>query len=200
MLACIGRTALRNMNIFVRMFDDRLEIESPGGFPPPVTAENIYEMHQPRNPHLMDAMMYLNYVKCAREGTRRMRESMAAVDLPVPVFAQKDSTYALVRVTLRNNIKQRSAWVDADAASIIGVDLAKELTPQERRAVNFIAEHGKAHASEIGRLLNIDWQTARKLLARLDAKKILRHVHRSDVLRDPKAHFVLRKPASREKE
>jgi ATP-dependent DNA helicase RecG len=191
--ACVHRSygALRNMNIFIRMFDDRLEIESPGGFPPPVTADNIYEMHQPRNPHLMDAMMYLNYVKCAREGTRRMRQSMTAADLPVPVFVQKESTYSLVRVTLRNDIKQRTAWVDADAAHVIGAELARDLTRAEVRAVNFIAENGKGHASEVARLLNIDWQTARRMLARLVGKGVLQHVHRKDILRDPRAHFII---------
>jgi ATP-dependent DNA helicase RecG len=34
---------LKNMNMFVKMFDDRLVIESPGGFPPLVTPENIYD-------------------------------------------------------------------------------------------------------------------------------------------------------------
>jgi ATP-dependent DNA helicase RecG len=191
--ACVHRSygSLRNMNIFIRMFDDRLEIESPGGFPPPVTADNIYEMHQPRNPHLMDAMMYLNYVKCAREGTRRMRESMAAAELPVPNFSQKDSTYSLVKVTLRNNVKHRAEWVDGDAASIIGADVAQTLTAHERRAVNFIAEHRQGHASEIARLLGIDWATARRLLGKLQTRGILRHVCRTDIDRDPKAHFVL---------
>ena len=191
--ACVHRSygALKNMNIFIRMFDDRLEIESPGGFPPPVTAENIYEMHHPRNPILMDAMSFLNFVKMAREGTCRMRDTMADSELPPPHFAQKDSNYALVRVTLRNSIKQRKVWIDADAASVIGADVAKTLTPAETRAVNFIAENGKGHTSEIARLLEIDWQTARRLLQRLVAKGVLRHVHRPDILRDPKAHFVV---------
>lgn len=41
--ACVHRSyQLKNMNIFVKMFDDKLIIESPGGFPPFVTPENIY--------------------------------------------------------------------------------------------------------------------------------------------------------------
>jgi len=185
---------LKNMNVFVRMFDDRLEIESPGGFPPPVTPENIYEMHQPRNPILMDALNLLDFVKMAREGTCRMRDQMAESELPPPHFAQKESSYALVRVTLRNAIKQRKVWIDKDAANVIGVELAKTLTPQETRIVNFIAENGKGHASELARLLDIDWQTARKMLQRLTGRGILRHVHRTDILRDPRAHFVLVPP------
>ena len=44
--ACVHRSyGLRNMNIFVKMFDDRLVVDSPGAFPPFVTSENIYEVH-----------------------------------------------------------------------------------------------------------------------------------------------------------
>lgn len=64
--ACVHRSyGLKNMNIFVKMFDDKLVIESPGGFPPLVTPENIYTMHHPRNPTLMRAMFYLDLVKGA---------------------------------------------------------------------------------------------------------------------------------------
>ena len=38
------------------MFDDRLVIESPGTFPTFVTPDNIYNMHAPRNPIIMNAM------------------------------------------------------------------------------------------------------------------------------------------------
>jgi len=75
--ACCHRSyGLRNMCVFVKMFDDKLVVESPGAFPPMVTPKNIYDCHNPRNPLLMNAMLYLDYVKCANEGTRRMRDVM----------------------------------------------------------------------------------------------------------------------------
>jgi ATP-dependent DNA helicase RecG len=55
---------MKNMPIFVKMFDDRLVIESPGPFPPFVTPESIYDSHQPRNPALMDALFYLEITRC----------------------------------------------------------------------------------------------------------------------------------------
>jgi ATP-dependent DNA helicase RecG len=109
--ACVHRSyELRNMNIFIKMFDDRLEILSPGGFPPTVTPENIYESHHPRNPHFMEAMYYLHFVRCAHEGTRRMRETMIAIGLPKPEFSQKEIDYSQVKVTLRNDIKHRKVY------------------------------------------------------------------------------------------
>jgi ATP-dependent DNA helicase RecG len=41
---------LKNATIFVKMFDDRFEVESPGGFLPFVNPQNIYDQHEPRNP------------------------------------------------------------------------------------------------------------------------------------------------------
>ena len=108
--ACVHRSygnGMKNMPVFVKMFNDRLEIESPGPFPPYVTPSNIYDTHSPRNPWLMDAMFYLEYVKCAHEGTRRIRDSMKEMKLPEPTFSQSSSQHVYVKVTLRNMIHQR---------------------------------------------------------------------------------------------
>jgi ATP-dependent DNA helicase RecG len=55
--------------VFVKLFPDRMEIESPGGFVPPVNEKTIYEVRAARNHHLMDAMRYLGYaIPPARPG------------------------------------------------------------------------------------------------------------------------------------
>ena len=154
--ACVHRSyEQRTMNIFVKMFDDRLEIESPGAFPPFVTPENIYEMHKPRNPRVMDAMFYLDFVKCAHEGTRRIRDSMVNFNLPNPEFAEKKLLTPLVRVTLRNNVKQRKVWKDKDASHIVTDAIWKTLTEHERHIINFIAEYGSIGVSQVP---EINWK------------------------------------------
>ena len=65
---------LKNMNIFVKLFEDRLVVESPGAFLPPTTAKTVFEAHNPRNPNTMWALYYFDFVQCAFEGTRRMQE------------------------------------------------------------------------------------------------------------------------------
>src|SRR5262249_40899218 len=40
--------------IFIKMFDDHLVVENPGGFMPSITPDNFY--HKPRNPFLMFAL------------------------------------------------------------------------------------------------------------------------------------------------
>lgn len=190
--ACVHRSySLKGTNIFVRMFDDRLVVESPGGFPPMVTPQNIYDIHHRRNWWLMDALFFMNYVKCENEGAKRIRQAMVDMELPEPEFEQKQIDGALVRVTLRNNQHVRKAWVDADVSTIIGPERAKELSEIERRAINFAAEHeGKIKTTEcMNLMMRPRWGTAKKILDGLVAKNIFRFVCRHS--RDPLAYYAL---------
>jgi len=195
--ACVHRSyALKNMNIYVKMFDDRLVIESPGGFPPFVTPENIYDMHQPRNPHLMDAMFYLNFVQCAHEGTRRIRDYMKQSGLPAPIFAQKELGAVLFQVTLKNDVEHRKAFVDTDAFNVLGETLAQSLDDSERRIVNFVAENRTINVTQTVNLINRRWQACKKILTQLVERGILDHVHSKTVERDAFQYYTLRKKFS----
>jgi len=199
--ACVHRSygnGMKNMPIFVKMFEDRLVVESPGPFPPFVTPDNIYDMHQPRNPKLMDAMFYLDYVKCAHEGTRRIRDTMAEMQLPEPEFRQSEIGHSIVRVTLRNNIKQRRAWIDQDVSQIIGESLAADLSEDEKRALNWAAEHETIGISDANKLLGLSWPAAQKLLLGLARKRVLQYIRFKPFehnVRDQRAFFRLRSAA-----
>ena len=196
--ACVHRSySMKGMNIFVRMFDNRLEIESPGGFMPFVTPENIYESHVRRNYFLMDAMYYLAFVKCESEGTKRMRSAMLQSGLPAPQFEEKHVSGYTVRVTLRNNAKSRPVWIDRDAAEVIGEKYLADLDQQSRRIINFIARYEKINVTQTARLTNKRWHAAKKLLMDLAARGILTHVN--PFSRHCGSHFVLGvRPKNRE--
>jgi ATP-dependent DNA helicase RecG len=189
--ACAHRSyLLKNMSVFIRMYDDRLEVESPGGFMPMVTPENIYEVHHPRNPFLMEAMYYLRHVRCRHEGTQRMKRLMEESELPAPEFAQKEIGYAAVRVTLRNAIKQRKVWRDTELAiAVIGRGLWTTLNTPERRILNYIAETGKINTTTASQLTQLRWHAADKILKKLATRDIL--IFKSRYPRDSHAHYVL---------
>jgi len=180
------------MHTTIKMFDDRLEIESPGGFPSMVTPENIYEMHVPRNPHMMDALFYMKYVLAANEGTRRIRDSMLKLGLPEPSFRETDHNAAHVKVILRNRIEHRKAFVDSDAFMILGPMLASSLNEYEKRIVNHLAERRTINVTEAARLGGKRWQAAKKVLMGLVQRGALDHVH-SEIERDASAYFVIKK-------
>ena len=192
--ACVHRSYnLRNMNIFVKMFDNRFTVESLGGFPPPVTAETVYEHHNPRNPHLMNALYYFDYVKCSHEGTNRMREEMIGAYLPAPEFSQKEVGTHQVHVTLRNNIEARKEFVDASALKLIGEQIYSQLSAEEKSLINCIAERGLINVSDTNRLLHKDWQSSKAILQGLVDKQILMRRAKSPKPRSS-AHYVLRRP------
>jgi len=126
----------------------------------------------------------LKFVKCAHEGTRRIRSNMIEMDLPEPIFEQDDKDRAMVRVTLRNNIKQRKVWVDADVVEILGAQIAHSMDENEKRCINFAAEYGKISVSDAQRLTKLSWPAASTLLKGLVEKNIFEHQHRKDVERD----------------
>ncbi len=67
--ACVHRSYhAKTRPIFIKMFDDHLIVESPGGFMPSVTPENLF--HKPRNPFLMFVLREYGEVRCISEGTK----------------------------------------------------------------------------------------------------------------------------------
>jgi predicted HTH transcriptional regulator len=120
---------------------------------------------------------------------------MSAMGLPEPVFSQKEIGYALVRVTLKNNIEQRKVWIDRDVSNIIGHALAARLTEEEKRILNLVAELGHAKVNDIVRSMGVSWQRAHELLTELWKMGVLQYVRFRPLeknLRDPNAFFRLR--------
>lgn len=180
----------KQANIFVRLFDDRIEFESPGGFMPQVTPSTIYSLHRPRNRQLMFAMKEVGEVKCMNEGTKRVRQEMADANLPEPKFRPVTEDNAGVLAILSNDIANRQNSLDSEAYKALGEVLSISLTPEERKIVNFVIEHGQINVSEALRIMKTNiWHTAKGALKRLENRGIL--VFRSTKLRDPNAHYVI---------
>lgn len=177
-------------DITVKLFDDRMEIESPGGFCPPVTQENIYDVRASRNPFLMDALYLLDYVKMAREGTRRMKESMRALGLPEPAFRQEAVHGLLVRVVLRNNSKYRQRAGATDVVTAIGSQLWANLDERSKKVLELVVRNGSINVSEAQQAMGCSWPAAKTHLLNMVKRGELAHVHNASD-RDTRAHFVL---------
>lgn len=190
--ACVHRSYnIRNAPIFVRMFDDRIEVESPGGFMPQITPETIVGTHRPRNPFVMRSLREFGEVRCISEGTRRMVAEMSAANLPPPEFKQSQKDNLSVICTLRNNIRDRSNSLDSDAYQKLGQAIAFSLSSDERKIVNYLMEHGKINVSGALRILSTTrWHTARTVLNGLEQRGILDYIS-SGKARDAHSHYKL---------
>jgi ATP-dependent DNA helicase RecG len=193
--ACVHRSySFSGTEITVKIFPDRMEIESPGGFVPPVNEKTIGFTRASRNHHLMDALRHLGYVRMAREGVRRIRESMQQYRLPEPKFSQETLHGIVVKVILKNNNRERAS--DKAVAEHFGVEVWKNLTEGEIKIAAFAFRNGSIHVLDAQTLTGQTWHTCKKTLERLVKKKVL-VFEPGKYIRDSRAKYVLAKARPR---
>lgn len=111
--AVIHRDYRLNRDIFIRIFDNRIEVESPGIFPGAITLANIASAGSiARNPLIASALREFPLPPNidAGEGVRMMFAEMAAAHLYPPQYAQNTATAVeSVTVTLLN-LERPSVW------------------------------------------------------------------------------------------
>ncbi|MBR3738823.1 MAG: putative DNA binding domain-containing protein [Clostridia bacterium] len=92
--------------IRISMFDDRIEITSPGSFPSIVTVDNIQNTRFSRNPLIARVLSDFGWVRELNEGVRRIYQDMQAFFLEPPIYQVLNRN--TVCLTLKNNIATRS--------------------------------------------------------------------------------------------
>lgn len=97
--------------IMLRIFDDRIEAESPGLLPIGVRVENLGQAQNTRNPLVARSMFDMNYFDEWGQGINRIIRSCHENDNPAPRFEEKDSTFMVTifarRKELRYDLKER---------------------------------------------------------------------------------------------
>lgn len=74
--------SLEGAKVRLFIFDDRLEIWSPGRLPPPITLERLGYNQFSRNRLIARVLVERDYIEEGGLGIRRMREEMASLGLP----------------------------------------------------------------------------------------------------------------------
>ncbi len=119
------------------MFDDRLEVESPGKLPGLVRLDNMRHIHFSRNPLIARVMTEMKYMRDFGEGVDRMYREMEARGMQTPTYEE----YAfMLRVTLRNNSEQRQARQIEDPQydeRLLGIN------ERQKTALEYLKHHGR---------------------------------------------------------
>lgn len=131
--AVIHRDYRLNRDIFIRIFDDRIEVESPGVFPGNITPANIGRAgSKARNPLIAQNLREFPVAPNidAGEGVKMMFAEMSAAQLYPPQYSQNtDAAVETVTVTLLNLERpsvwdEVSDWIDRNG-SIANAELCK---------------------------------------------------------------------------
>lgn len=95
---------MNRKRIQIKMFDDRLVVESPGRLPGLVRAENIRHTHFSRNPKIAEFLKNYNYVKEFGEGIDRICCELESRGAIIPSF-QLDAFILKVKLMSEFNEK-----------------------------------------------------------------------------------------------
>jgi len=120
---------LNGRRVEIRMYDDRLEVVSPGGLPGFITLDNIVEEHFSRNPRLVAGLFQWGYIEELGLGIDRMIEEMLEKGHPAPDFEAKPYAFT---VRLHNTLERMpiKRWTT-------------NMNERQMRAMSFVEEQGR---------------------------------------------------------
>lgn len=160
--------ALDGAKVRLFMFDDRMEIWSPGKLPPPITLERLGYDQFSRNKVIARVLLELGYIEEVGLGIRRMREESARLRLPAPEFREDGFSFVL---TFRS-IAPREAIVPS-ADPFWNLLERREIRERQYNALLYTREHGTISRRAYVGLTNVSERTAATDLADLVRKGIL---------------------------
>jgi ATP-dependent DNA helicase RecG len=139
---------VRGSYVQIRMFADRLEIQSPGGLFGNVTVENIEDEHSTRNARLMRMMEDMHIVENRGSGIKAMLHVMRAANLEPPTFLDRRASF---RVTFRNH-----TLMNPDAVAWLNQFANAPLNDRQRLALVYLRQHQQINNSDYRRLNRVD--------------------------------------------
>lgn len=176
-------------HIRVMMYDDRMEILSPGKLPNVVTLDNMRHTRWARNPVIARTLTELGWVRELNEGVQRIYDEMASFFLNEPIFEEPND--ASVQLTLENSITSRVLRRQDSLASNVGQDVFASLNEYELAAVQYVYAKGRVTVKELAKHLDRSDKIARPTLKSLVEKGIL-NWHGSNS-RDPSQYYDLKR-------
>jgi ATP-dependent DNA helicase RecG len=159
--------------IFLRVYDDKLELWNPGLLPEELTIEKLKEQHSsyPRNPHIAEVFFKAGYIEAWGRGTTNIIHECLAYGLPEPHLAENQGG---LKVTFRKNI-----YTEADLTSI-------GLNERQVKAVLIAKENGYITNRQYQKEFGVTDRTALRDLNELVQRELL---YTSGTTRDRRYHL-----------
>jgi ATP-dependent DNA helicase RecG len=174
--------------IYIKHFDDRLEISNSGPLPAQVNVDNIREERYSRNPRIARALEDMGFVRQLNEGVSRIYKSMEESMLSTPEYVVKNRN---VYLTLRNKVSKHTKTITDAIIKHIQKNWGN-YNDTQRKILQFLLYNHKGTLSDLSNYTGINEKTVRLYLnSFIDDDKIL--VRLSDKVRDKNAKYAFRK-------
>lgn len=171
--------------ITVYMYDDRLEIKSPGKLPSIVTVDNIKDTRYSRNPRIARVLTEFGWVRELNEGVKRIYADMEEFFLDDPVYSEPEQS---VKLVLKNNIVMRTIRATSRVQANISTDLWNQLDDMEKDILTYMSSRKCITRVELEQYTGRSSRTVTVRLNNLMNKGIIK---RNGNLYDPKQTYEL---------
>lgn len=167
--AVVHRDYTDNGSVQVMLFQDRLEVWSPGRMPAALTIEQLHTIHRsiPVNPLLADVVYMSGYVEQLGTGTLDMINLCAEQGLPAPVF-EEDYEFRSVIYRCGNRLTNTQGSADNDdvAGQVTGQAAGQAAGQATGQAAGQVSQSTQRLVLAIGR----DIRTRAELMQALNLK------------------------------
>lgn len=171
--------------IQVIIFDDRLEIRSPGRLPNVVTVNNICETRYSRNPRIARVLTDFGWVRELNEGVKRIYADMKELFLDEPEYSEPEQS---VKLVLKNNIMMRRVRQSDRMADNVGKDIWAELDDLEKTILIYMSNKKTVSRLELQNLIG---KSSRTILLRLNGLIDKKLIKRNGSKNDPQQTYEL---------
>lgn len=166
--------SLAGDHIRVEVFDDRVEVESPGRFPGLARLDDARRVRRfSRNPRIARVCADYDYGQELGEGIRRIFDEMRMAGLVDPLYRQTEQSVRLVL-----------------AAMPVSAELASGLPERSREVLELLRSAGAASTGDITASLGLARPNVLRRLAALQEAGLIERVGRAP--KDPRAYWRLR--------
>lgn len=181
--------AINGEHTKIFIYDDRIEIISPGKLPGLVTIENIRNERYARNPQISRVLTDLGLVRELNEGVERIYTEMREFFLDEPQY--EEINQMLVKLTLKNNIAIRKERKNENLLKENNIKQNwKNLNTIEQQVLQIIFDKGKIGTSEIAMLIDRERKTAQRILKKLEKENLIEWIGTS--VKDPKKTYRIK--------
>ena len=169
--AVMNCSYIQNSNIQVAIYDDRLEITSPGGLLPGVTIDLMKEgFSKIRNRSLANAFAYMNLVEAWGSGIPKIMQAMQEYGLREPEFIDMEVAFRINLYRGQNEVIE---------VNELNNDLNKgcfdHKNDLENRLSEIIRKNPKLTQKALGEALSVSAATIKRTLAKMQKEgKVVR--------------------------
>lgn len=174
-------------HIRISMYDDRLEIFSPGKLPNVVTLQNMKYTRFSRNPKIARILTELGWVKELNEGVNRIYDEMQLSFLKEPTYSEPNDR--AVMLLLENSITSRNLRVTEQLSQRMASEW-NTLSPDEQTILQYMYCHGPTKVKELTGVVQRSNVFVRERLKRLLEKEIVEWYGNSPT--DPHQYYQIK--------